>query len=131
MPRRYRLPVPEEFRSNLLRLATNLEILRDSLGKPVIITCGYRSPAHNVRVGGTSRSFHLEALAADFKCPPYATSTIYNILTGLIMLGKMEEGGVGLYSGHVHYDPRGDKRRWTGKYSYVMNRRAGPQMGAR
>lgn len=130
VPRKRRKAVPVELHSNLIRLAEGLEILRSALKRPIIITCGYRNAAHNRRVGGVRDSFHLKAMAADLRCPPYAPSTVYNILTGLIVLGKMEEGGVGLYPGHVHYDFRGQKRRWEGKYNYVMDKRAGPEMGA-
>jgi hypothetical protein len=47
-----------------------LEPIRAKYGLPVFVTSGYRSPEHNERVGGKSKSFHLfgeDRCAADFK----------------------------------------------------------------
>ena len=45
-----------------------LESIRNELGKPVIITSGYRTEAHNEKVGGKPNSSHLKGLAADIAC---------------------------------------------------------------
>ena len=45
-----------------------LESVRNELGKPVVITSGYRTPAHNEKVGGKPNSSHLKGLAADIAC---------------------------------------------------------------
>ncbi|WP_448826708.1 D-Ala-D-Ala carboxypeptidase family metallohydrolase [Capnocytophaga bilenii] len=51
---------------NVKALAQQLEVLRAALGnKPIIITSGYRTPAHNKKVGGADNSQHLTASAAD------------------------------------------------------------------
>ena len=42
-----------------------LEEMRSRLGKPMIVTSGYRSPAHNRRVGGAKNSQHMYGRAAD------------------------------------------------------------------
>jgi hypothetical protein len=42
-----------------------LQALRDSLGKPLIVNSGYRSPEHNKRVGGAKASQHLRGVAFD------------------------------------------------------------------
>lgn len=39
--------------------------IREAWGKPIVITSGYRCPAHNVAVGGESLSVHLWGLALD------------------------------------------------------------------
>lgn len=47
-----------------------LEPIRDKYRMPLCVTSGYRDPAHNAKVGGKSRSFHLyefDCCAADFK----------------------------------------------------------------
>ena len=44
-----------------------LQALRNRLGKPLILTSAYRSPEHNRRVGGASRSKHMEGIAFDVR----------------------------------------------------------------
>ena len=43
-----------------------LQPIRDYLGKPIIITSGFRNPELNKLVGGKANSQHLEGKAADF-----------------------------------------------------------------
>lgn len=43
----------------------HLERLRERMGHPLIVNSGYRSPAHNRRVGGAARSRHLDGVAFD------------------------------------------------------------------
>lgn len=42
--------------------------IRVELGKPIIITSGYRDTQHNARVGGVATSHHLTLNAIDIKC---------------------------------------------------------------
>lgn len=44
-----------------------LQALRDTLGKPLIITSAYRSPEHNRNVGGAKSSKHMEGIAFDVR----------------------------------------------------------------
>lgn len=46
----------------------NLQKLRDSWNKPIIINSGHRCTKHNADVGGASQSQHL-AVAFDCVCP--------------------------------------------------------------
>lgn len=48
-------------------VALVLDPLREHLGRPVRVTSGYRSPAVNARVGGSSTSQHMRGEAADIK----------------------------------------------------------------
>lgn len=53
--------------SNLLILTKKiLQPIRDKLG-PVLVTSGYRSPALNKCIGGSTNSDHCKGLAADFE----------------------------------------------------------------
>lgn len=103
---------PEDVKTNLAELAENLQVLRDHFGRSVTVTSGYRSPAHNVRIGGASDSFHVRGMAADLQIAGVAPRVVYNAIELLIKSGKMKEGGLGLYNGWVHYDIRGRKIRW-------------------
>ncbi len=49
--------------------ATVLQPLRDNLGRPIMVTSGYRSPAVNAAVGGSATSDHCHGLAADIHVP--------------------------------------------------------------
>ena len=57
--------MPASVRKNIERLAKNLQFLRDELGAPIEITSGYRSPAHNKKIGGAANSRHVVGDAAD------------------------------------------------------------------
>lgn len=46
-------------------LLEKLEALRTALGRPVVLTSGYRCRAHNSRVGGAPSSLHMRGMAAD------------------------------------------------------------------
>lgn len=46
-----------------------LNPLRIALGKPIVVTSGYRSPSLNRAVGGSATSLHMKGYAADIYCP--------------------------------------------------------------
>ncbi len=57
----------------LKELCTNvLEPLRQALGKPIVVSSGYRSQTVNSMVGGSKTSDHLYGRAADINCPGMA-----------------------------------------------------------
>lgn len=58
--------VPADLMPNIKLTASQLELVRQALGKPIIITSGYRCPALNARVGGVATSAHTKGLAVDF-----------------------------------------------------------------
>lgn len=51
--------------ANLVELCKTLESVRSLIGKPILITSGYRCEELNRRVGGSSSSAHIQGLAAD------------------------------------------------------------------
>jgi uncharacterized protein YcbK (DUF882 family) len=104
--------VPDELRDNVQELANNLQVLRDHFNKPISINSGYRSPKHNKKVGGSPKSQHLLATAADITVDGYKPSEVYKAIVQLIEEGKMKEGGLGRYNSFTHYDIRGTKARW-------------------
>ena len=88
-------------------LAALLQKIRDHFGRPVVITSGYRTAAHNKSVGGAAdirvQGIPVEQLAA------YAETCLPGT------------GGIGRYPpragravGWVHVDTRPAKSRWTG-----------------
>ena len=105
-------PVPKELIPNVEKLAKNLQVLRDHLGEPLRILSAYRTPEHNAKVGGKKNSFHMKAIAADISCRSKTPKQLHSIIEKLIAERKMNQGGLGLYPGFVHYDCRGTKSRW-------------------
>ena len=94
-----------------------LEQLRAHFGKPVTITSGYRTPAHNAKAGGAKFSQHLYGRAADIRVPGVSVEDVAACAEHLLP-GR---GGVGRYpakagraAGWVHVDTRAEKARWKG-----------------
>lgn len=90
-------------------LVRRLQLARDRIGRPLVVTSGYRCPEHNRAVGGAANSQHLLGNAADIVCQDLTVRQLYDTLEPLF-----PEGGMGLYSSFVHVDTRGTRARWTG-----------------
>jgi len=105
-------PVPSNLMSNVKALATNLQVLRDTIKKPIKINSSYRTPTHNKSVGGASNSQHLYAKAADIAVKGMTPAQVRKQIESLINSKKMSQGGIGRYNTFVHYDIRGTKARW-------------------
>jgi uncharacterized protein YcbK (DUF882 family) len=104
--------MPPDVVKNIAELAKNLQVLRDYFNLPLQITSGYRSPAHNKKIGGAKNSQHQYGRAADFKIKGKTPIEIARAIETLISAGKIKQGGVGIYPTWVHYDTRGTKARW-------------------
>ena len=105
---------PEEIIPVLKELAEQLQALREETGLPIRINSGYRSPAHNAKIGGVKNSQHTKGTAADIVVVGQSPRETRRIIQTLIKSGKMEEGGIGAYTSFTHYDLRGYKARWNG-----------------
>jgi uncharacterized protein YcbK (DUF882 family) len=105
--------VPEHLIPNVKLLAEQLQVLRSIVNEPIHINSAYRHEAYNKAIGGSKRSQHLLAKAADIVVGEgFTPNIIYDLIEEMIKTGEMMEGGLGLYSGFVHYDIRGTKARW-------------------
>lgn len=105
--------VPQKYMANLQELANNLQVLRDCINEPILITgSGYRTVSHNKNVGGAVNSQHLTASGADINARNYTPKQLAEFIETLIESGEMKQGGLGVYRGFVHYDIRGTKARW-------------------
>lgn len=121
--------VPSNLIPNVVRLATNLQVIRDHLNYladqrkhlrlgtsdyPIHINSAYRTQSYNESVGGKSGSLHLEAKASDITHPLFTPVEVYGEILWLIEKKKITQGGAGLYNTFVHYDIRGTEARWRG-----------------
>mgnify|MGYP006140080725 CR=1 FL=1 len=106
--------MPSDVFLNMIKLANQLQILRDYTGRAITVNSGYRSPKHNAKIGGSLSSQHLLGKAADITIEALKPSEVYMIIDELIDMGLMLQGGLGLYEkkGFVHYDIRKTKARW-------------------
>lgn len=75
------------------------------------MTSGCRSPERNLSVGGAPLSTHIDCKGGDFIIEGFTAKQTYRIVEHLIKTGEIPDGGLGLYSTHVHYDT-GKPRRW-------------------
>jgi len=62
---------PESLMENAHELAAGLERIRHILGRPLLISSGYRAQRVNTLVGGSSGSQHCQFQAADFTAPAW------------------------------------------------------------
>lgn len=104
--------MPVEVANNIRELANNLQVIRDYFNLPISISSGYRSPAHNRKIGGAPNSQHLYGRAADFTVKGKSPIEVAKVIESLIAAGKIKQGGIGIYPTWVHYDIRGTKARW-------------------
>ena len=98
-------------------LVVLLQCIREHFGKPVTITSGYRTAAHNAAVGGAKSSQHLLGRAADIRVAGVSVEDVAVYAESLMP----DWGGVGRYpvkagraTGWVHVDTRAEKARWRG-----------------
>ena len=52
--------MPNDVLQNIYNLAQHIQVIRDAAGVPISINSGYRSPAHNKKVGGVADSNHIK-----------------------------------------------------------------------
>ena len=89
------------------RLVQGLEAMRQMCGCPLELSCAYRCPTHNAKVGGVWNSQHVYGEAADVQTPPgYTPSELYAIAE------RAGADGIGIYEWGVHVDVRAYAARW-------------------
>ena len=86
-------------------MVTILELLRRKLGKPIIITSGYRTPQHNAKVGGAKYSYHMRGMAVDIRVDGIPAKEVAKSLDKII-----GGGGIIVYNSWVHFDVRDGKK---------------------
>lgn len=104
--------IPGKYWGFVQELAANLQVIRDVIGKPIIINSGYRTVSYNHKIGGVKNSQHLYAKAVDIHVKNMSSLELYHIILDLIKAKKIHNGGLGLYNTFVHYDIRSFSSRW-------------------
>ena len=87
-------------------LVNRLQVIRDIVGHPIVVTSGCRCSNHNITIGGAQSSLHLRGLAADITMGDKAAlSALAELLTGW-------SGGMKYYEGRFIHVDIGPRRRW-------------------
>lgn len=101
-----------EIVDNLNRLADYLDGIREKLGKPIIISSGFRCPVLNKAVGGVGSSQHQKGLAADLVCADMdSLEKVLKETGGFDQLIKEHRKGSTSFWFHVSVCPRNGKPR--------------------
>ena len=104
--------MPSNVKSNIEKLAEELQVLREVVDSSITINSAYRCPSHNKSVGGAKNSQHLLGNASDIVIQGRKPSDTYSLIELLIKDGVILEVGLGKYNTFTHYDIRGNKARW-------------------
>lgn len=97
---------------NLNKLADYLDVIREKVGKPILVSSGFRCPVLNKAVGGVSNSQHQKGLAADLICADM--ESLENVLRetgGFDQLIKEHRKGSKSFWYHVSVASRNGKPR--------------------
>lgn len=84
-----------------------LDVLREEVGKPVIINSGYRTPEWNRKCEGAKYSYHMRGMAADIRVDGMSAKEVANKLNAIVPYA----GGIIVYESFVHFDVRAQKYR--------------------
>lgn len=98
----------QEILHNIYCLANRLQVIRDLVGVPLVITSGVRTPERNAQISIASQSKHLDGSGCDFAVESLAARTL--LRTQLVKWS----GGYAYYAGdkHFHIDIRNERARW-------------------
>lgn len=87
-------------------LVSILDILRNKIAKPVIITSGYRTPEWNAKCNGAKYSYHMRGMAADIRVDGMSAKELAKKLNEIVPDGC----GIIVYNTWVHFDVRTGKK---------------------
>ena len=96
------------------KLVAYIQQIRDHFGKPVTITSPYRCEVHNRRVGGATKSYHIQGKAADIVVQGVSSREVakYAESIGILGIGLYETSADGYFT---HIDTRTTKSFWYGQ----------------
>ena len=104
--------MPADVHVNIVKLAQQLQVIRDVIDKPIQVTNAYRCASHNKKIGGVPNSQHVQGKAADLKVKGLSPKHLSNLIDDMASKGEVLQGGIGIYPTFTHYDIRKTKARW-------------------
>ena len=101
--------MPQDVESNIDKLATQLQLVRDFVSSPIRINSSYRCKQHNRSIGSKDTSQHVLGKAADITIDTFTPEEVYQIIINLrsnpFLLGTYFNG-IGRYNTFTHVDIR-------------------------
>jgi len=98
--------------ANLTELARGLEHMRSESGHPIRVLSGHRCKAYNKKIGGATRSQHIQGTAADIDTMGGKRQELYYNAANKVPMFR--DGGIGKYpNGGLHVDHRSGRARWS------------------
>lgn len=96
------------------KLVEYLQKIRDHFGKAVNITSAYRCTTHNKKIGGATKSYHIQGKAADIVVQGVTPREVakYAESIGILGIGLYETSKDGYFT---HIDTRTTKFFWYGQ----------------
>ena len=93
------------------KLVGLLQNIRDHFGAAVTINSAYRTESYNKKIGGATKSQHVNGTAADIvvkgATPLEVAQYVEHIMPG--------SGGIGVYQSFTHVDVRASRIRWDNR----------------
>lgn len=104
--------ISADVKNNLIKLADQLQILRDKVGKPIKINSAFRCEAWNEKCGGAKHSQHKFGKAADIVIDGMTPNEVHELVCEMVELGQINFGGIGKYNTFTHVDIRDYSAHW-------------------
>lgn len=103
-----------------VKLIYLLEKIRRITDQSVSINSGYRTPAHNKKVGGSPNSQHVLGKAADIVVGRLHNN-VGNALKIAILASQLGFNGVGVYPTFTHVDVRDNVSHWDNTGQHLLD----------
>jgi len=94
---------PVKYIDNIILMAKELQLVRNYIGSPIIITSAYRTPTYNNYCGGVKNSYHTKGMAVDIRVNGMQP---YDLAVYVAKLTDFKGFGINVKKNFVHCDMR-------------------------
>ena len=93
------------------KLVDLLQNIRDHFGAAVTINSAYRTESYNKKIGGATKSQHVNGTAADIVVKGATPLEVAQYVEHIMP----DSGGIGVYQSFAHVDVRTNRSRWDNR----------------